>query len=246
MSIFFEVGYSTVQLKTNMCSSDSLDARGNIIFTIRHVRLTTYYEKNLTFISENFMDVVTPDFSHIWLRKTGRSCILAVAALSGVLLWLRKSGLFSTLRRVFCRHPREPNETTGSDIRSTFADVSLGETKEAHYPPLATPIRGFTPEELRRYDGSDPCFSSSIYISVMRRVFAVGPDLYGPNAPYHCFAGRECSRHLGLSTIGDTECDKDYSTLNFSQKETLLKWYQKFHTKYETVGWYVPLAEYFQ
>jgi predicted heme/steroid binding protein len=51
-------------------------------------------------------------------------------------------------------------------------------------------LKDFTPEELSKYDGSDP--SKPIYIAVLGQVFDVteGKEYYGPEGGYKFFAGR--------------------------------------------------------
>ena len=54
----------------------------------------------------------------------------------------------------------------------------------------------YSKQQLSRYDGTDP--DEPILIAVGGNVFDVtsGRRFYGPEGPYHCFAGKACTRAL--------------------------------------------------
>jgi len=110
-------------------------------------------------------------------------------------------------------------------------------------PETVPKLRGFTKEELRRFDGSH---GGPVYISVKRRVYSVAPNFYGVGGPYACFAAKDCSRNLGKSQISDSEANADWTTLSADHISVLNDWDEKFRMKYDTVGWLIPDDEYYR
>lgn len=103
-------------------------------------------------------------------------------------------------------------------------------------------LRPFTAEELNEFDGER---SAEIYISVKGTVFSVTAQLYGPGAPYHCFAGTECSRCLAKSILGSTkELNADWATLSRAHIDVLDGWLETFTKKYPIAGWFVADTAY--
>lgn len=51
-----------------------------------------------------------------------------------------------------------------------------------------------TPEELLKYDGTDPTLP--LYLAVNGQIFDVseGKRIYAPGGSYHIFAGKDCAR----------------------------------------------------
>lgn len=98
--------------------------------------------------------------------------------------------------------------------------------------------RGFTAADLREFNGIG---GKPVYISVKGTVFSVSPNFYGPNGPYDCFAGMECSRCLAKGILGaSVELNAGYATLAKDHVETLDGWYDKFMSKYPVMGWFIP------
>jgi membrane-associated progesterone receptor component len=103
----------------------------------------------------------------------------------------------------------------------------------------AQPIepRGFTKEELSVYDGKQ---RPEVYTSVKGVVYEVAPQHYGPGQSYHVFAGKEVSRCLALSIVGDGPANKDWTVgLTDEQRKTLDGWSDMFKGKYPVVGWII-------
>ncbi|KAF8528539.1 progesterone binding protein [Hysterangium stoloniferum] len=94
----------------------------------------------------------------------------------------------------------------------------------------------FTPEELKKFDGSSP--ETPIYVAIKGTVFDVSAkrDTYGPGRSYHCFTGKDASRALGKSTLKDEDLLADYSTLDGTQMKVLDDWHSFFIKRYNIVG----------
>ena len=94
----------------------------------------------------------------------------------------------------------------------------------------------FTLESLSNYDGSQE--GRPIYLSVSGKVHDVtsGNQFYGPNGPYHAFAGKECARALALMSVDALECTGDLTGLDERQLTTLQQWKTKLTEKYPVVG----------
>jgi membrane-associated progesterone receptor component len=103
----------------------------------------------------------------------------------------------------------------------------------------ANPVapRGFTKEELQCYDGAQ---RPEVYTSVKGVVYEVAPQHYGPGQSYHVFAGKEISRCLALSIVGNGPANKDWMVgITAEQQKTLDGWSDMFQGKYPVVGWIV-------
>ncbi|KAK6914094.1 Cytochrome b5-like heme/steroid binding domain [Dillenia turbinata] len=70
----------------------------------------------------------------------------------------------------------------------------------AQYFQVAEPVQlgDVTEEELRAYDGSDPC--KPLLMAIKGQIYDVSPSrmFYGPGGPYAIFSGRDASRALAL------------------------------------------------
>ncbi|CAO3635763.1 unnamed protein product [Mucor fragilis] len=97
-----------------------------------------------------------------------------------------------------------------------------------------------TLQQLSVYDGSDPLLP--IYVAIKGVIFDVScnPSAYGKNSSYNCFAGRDASKALGLSSLNVDNCVADYSTLNNAEMVTLEQWLAYFTRKYPVVGHIIP------
>ncbi|SAM00291.1 hypothetical protein [Absidia glauca] len=100
----------------------------------------------------------------------------------------------------------------------------------------AAATKEYTAAELSKYDGSDP--SLPIYVAIKGDVFDVStkPDSYGKGAGYNCFAGKDASRALGMSSLKLEDCVADYSTLTEKELETLDQWHAFFSKRYSIIG----------
>ncbi len=105
-------------------------------------------------------------------------------------------------------------------------------------PPktIAAP-RAFSSQQLAACLGGTA--SEWPYVGVRGIVYRVSPQWYGPDAPYHAFAGRDSSRHLGKTTVGTEEANSGWTTLSRDHLSSLQEWEERFQSKYLPVGWMV-------
>ncbi|GAA5971105.1 hypothetical protein JCM8115_003062 [Rhodotorula mucilaginosa] len=108
--------------------------------------------------------------------------------------------------------------------------------------------RTWTPQELQKYDGTDPNHEGGkILFAIRRKVYDVtaGKSFYGPGGPYATFAGRDASRGLAKQSFEadmlsplDQPID-NLSDLTESEWKNLRDWESHFETKYTKCGDYV-------
>eukprot|EP00056_Hartaetosiga_gracilis_P012603 m.201326 g.201326 ORF g.201326 m.201326 type:complete len:178 (+) comp13715_c0_seq35:821-1354(+) len=116
--------------------------------------------------------------------------------------------------------------------------------------PLDLPLRDFTLEELKKYDGTNVIpehrNGKAIYIAVDNVVFdmTTGATFYGPGGPYAGFAGRDASRGLATMEIGSgADVWDDCEDLSQEQRNILQDWKEKFSHKYPIRGKLVKTKE---
>lgn len=98
--------------------------------------------------------------------------------------------------------------------------------------------RDFTAEQLRDFNG---VVNPSIYVALKDDIYDVtkSVEYYGPEGPYHCFAGRNATRAMAKLSFEESELSNpDYSNLGPFERDTLDDWVSKFkHYKaYPIVG----------
>lgn len=104
----------------------------------------------------------------------------------------------------------------------------------------------FTPRSLSVYDGTgnNPTNDTRVLMAVKGLVFDVslGRSFYGPDGPYHNFAGRDASRGLATNSFDDdmiSDINGPIDTLEGLTEEeqnTLDEWFSFFKSKYTEVG----------
>ncbi|ORZ26259.1 cytochrome b5-like heme/steroid binding domain-containing protein [Lobosporangium transversale] len=128
----------------------------------------------------------------------------------------------------------------GSTSSESTSTASSSKPKAFALPetPLPPPnwSRIFTHEELAQHDGSKD--DLPIYVAIKGTVFDVTTKkaMYGPSGGYHCFAGKDASKALGMSSLKAEDCIADYSTLSEKERKTLDDWYSFFEKRYPIVG----------
>jgi len=77
-----------------------------------------------------------------------------------------------------------------------------------------------------------------IFVSLKGTVFDVSGarQIYGKDCSFSCFAGKDISKAVGLSTIKEEEISPDYSGLNPDQMKILDQWHAMYQKKYPIVG----------
>lgn len=108
--------------------------------------------------------------------------------------------------------------------------------KKPSLKPPGLGLRAFSIRELSRYNGTNdqPC-----YISVLSQVFKVDPNLYGPEGPYHMFAGKDVTIPLAKMELSTEKANIPDPETQLSPDEVAVarQWLDNFHTKYSLVGW---------
>ncbi|KAF9958933.1 hypothetical protein BGZ72_010614 [Mortierella alpina] len=138
-------------------------------------------------------------------------------------------------------------EDSGSDSDKENSSEGTKETGSAETKPKAFALpsaplpppnwsRIFTSEELSGHDGTEE--NSTIYVAIKGTVFDVTGKkaMYGPGGGYHCFAGRDASKALGMSSLKVEDCVADYSGLTEKELKTLEDWYTFFEKRYPIAG----------
>ena len=100
-----------------------------------------------------------------------------------------------------------------------------------------TPDRFWSEEELAHYRGQDP--SKPLLLAVQGIVFDVssGRQFYGPDADYHCFAGRAATRALTLGSLEEHDISDDIHDFGESEFEELAHMMRDIYDrKYIRVG----------
>ncbi|KAI7817602.1 cytochrome b5-like heme/steroid binding domain-containing protein [Gamsiella multidivaricata] len=109
----------------------------------------------------------------------------------------------------------------------------------ARCSPLPPPnwSRIFSQDELAQHDGAAD-EDKPIYVAIKGTVFDVTTKkaMYGPSGGYHCFAGKDASKALGMSSLKVEDCVADYSGLDEKERKTLDDWYTFFEKRYPIVG----------
>lgn len=115
-------------------------------------------------------------------------------------------------------------------------------------PPKPRPCpKIFRLDELAKYNGTskpDARDGNPIYISVCGIVYDVsshptGREFYGPDGPYHVFAGSDATVALATMSLDKAvlnSADWKNGDLNDAQQQTLSEWIVKFKSKYDVVG----------
>ncbi|KAK5189056.1 hypothetical protein LTR99_010991 [Exophiala xenobiotica] len=92
-----------------------------------------------------------------------------------------------------------------------------------------------TYEDLGNCDGTDP-FKPTL-VAIKGIVFDVSRNpAYGPNGPYHVYAGKDPSRALATSSLSPEDCVPEWHDLEDQYKTVLNEWYAFFTNRYKVVG----------
>ncbi|GMH42109.1 hypothetical protein BSKO_10028 [Bryopsis sp. KO-2023] len=93
----------------------------------------------------------------------------------------------------------------------------------------------FSSGELKRNCGR---WGKPIYLAIKGVIYDVSqaPELYGPDGPYHIFAGRECARSLAALDLSEKMLTDKTDDLDDKCQSTLSDWIAKFNTRYPVVG----------
>lgn len=108
--------------------------------------------------------------------------------------------------------------------------------------------RHMSAEELAEHDGTVHgrplllAFRSSEGDAPIIVDVSDGADYYAPSGPYHCFAGRDCSRALSLTSLRPEHLHGNMEAATASEWAVLDEWATKLTAKYPVVGSLVVIA----
>ncbi|CAL8283676.1 unnamed protein product [Lota lota] len=106
------------------------------------------------------------------------------------------------------------------------------------HKPDSTPVRLFTEDELKRYDGSED--GQPILMAIKGVVFDVtkGKEFYGKAAPYNALVGRDSTRAIAKMSLDPGDLTPDTAGLTADQLSSLEKVFEgTYKTKYPIVGY---------
>lgn len=116
--------------------------------------------------------------------------------------------------------------------------ASAGENLKLKLKPSNKPVRLFTEEEMRRYDGSQE--GQPIYMAIKGVVFDVtkGKDFYGKDAPYNALVGKDSTRAVAKMSLDPADLTSDTTGLTEEQLESLDGVFEDtYKAKYPIVGY---------
>ncbi|TMW58679.1 hypothetical protein Poli38472_010238 [Pythium oligandrum] len=102
--------------------------------------------------------------------------------------------------------------------------------------PGISPLKAYTLEELKKYDGTDK--DLPILLAIGGKVVDVtsGAKFYGVGKTYSQFAGTACTRALGLSSLEKKDINDDVSDFTETQLRELEETKLFYYEKYPVVG----------
>ncbi|CAL8297738.1 unnamed protein product [Arctogadus glacialis] len=106
------------------------------------------------------------------------------------------------------------------------------------HKPDSAPVRLFTEEELKRYDGSED--GQPIYMAIKGVVFDVtkGKGFYGKGAAYNALVGRDSTRAVAKMSLDPADLTPDTEGLTADQLNSLEKVFEgTYKTKYPIAGY---------
>ncbi|KAF3700832.1 Neudesin Neuron-derived neurotrophic factor SCIRP10-related protein [Channa argus] len=116
--------------------------------------------------------------------------------------------------------------------------TTLSDEVKLKYKAASKPVRLFTEEELKRYDGSEE--GQPIYMAVKGAVFDVskGKEFYGKDAPYNALVGKDSTRAVAKMSLDPADLTSDTTGLNEDQLKSLDSIFEgTYKAKYPIVGY---------
>ncbi|XP_026157350.1 neudesin [Mastacembelus armatus] len=116
--------------------------------------------------------------------------------------------------------------------------ATLAEDLKLKSKAATKPVRLFTEEELKRYDGSEE--GQPIYMAVKGVVFDVtkGREFYGKDAPYNALVGKDSTRAVAKMSLDPADLTSDTTGLTEEQLKSLDSIFEgTYKTKYPIVGY---------
>ncbi|KAF4084066.1 hypothetical protein AMELA_G00124480 [Ameiurus melas] len=119
-----------------------------------------------------------------------------------------------------------------------FVFICLADESKLKVKPASKPVRLFTDEELRRYDGSED--GQPIYMAVKGVVFDVtsGKHFYGKGAPYNALVGKDSTRAVAKMSLNPEDLTHDTMGLTTEELDSLESVFTgTYKSKYPIVGY---------
>uniref|UniRef100_A0A3Q0RV57 Neudesin neurotrophic factor n=1 Tax=Amphilophus citrinellus TaxID=61819 RepID=A0A3Q0RV57_AMPCI len=116
--------------------------------------------------------------------------------------------------------------------------VALAEDAKVKHKTATKPVRLFTEEELKRYDGGEE--GQPIYMAVKGVVFDVtkGKEFYGKDAPYNALVGKDSTRAVAKMSLDPADLTSDTTGLTEEQLKSLDSIFEgTYKAKYPIVGY---------
>lgn len=116
----------------------------------------------------------------------------------------------------------------------TFAE----DNAKLKFKSSSEPVRLFTEEELKKYDGSEE--ELPIYMAVKGVVFDVseGKEFYGKDASYNALVGKDSTRAVAKMSLDPEDLTSDTTGLTVEQLQSLDSIFEgTYKTKYPIVGY---------
>uniref|UniRef100_A0A3P9AMP9 Cytochrome b5 heme-binding domain-containing protein n=1 Tax=Esox lucius TaxID=8010 RepID=A0A3P9AMP9_ESOLU len=104
--------------------------------------------------------------------------------------------------------------------------------------PATKPVRLFTDDDLKKYDGSEE--GQPIYMAIKGVVFDVtmGKEFYGKGAPYNVLVGKDSTRAVAKMSLDPADLTSDITGLSEEQIQSLEGVFEgTYKKKYPIVGY---------
>ncbi|KAI7804775.1 neudesin isoform X1 [Triplophysa rosa] len=116
--------------------------------------------------------------------------------------------------------------------------IIICSAKDTEIRNASKPVRLFTEEELKRYDGSED--GQPIYMAIKGVVFDVttGKEFYGEGAPYNALVGKDSTRAVAKMSLDPADLTHDTMGLTEKQLQSLEQIFTgTYKAKYPIVGY---------
>ncbi|KAF7653200.1 hypothetical protein LDENG_00086060 [Lucifuga dentata] len=116
--------------------------------------------------------------------------------------------------------------------------ATLAEDIKLKHKQATKPVRLFTEEDLKRYDGSEE--GQPIYMAIKGVVFDVtkGKEFYGKDAPYNVLVGKDSTRAVAKMSLDPADLTSDTTGLTEEELQSLDDVFEgTYKTKYPIVGY---------
>ncbi|XP_071765671.2 neudesin [Centroberyx gerrardi] len=116
--------------------------------------------------------------------------------------------------------------------------ATLADDIKLKHKPATKPVRLFTEEELKRYDGSEE--GQPIYMAIKGVVFDVtkGKEFYGKGEPYNILVGKDSTRAVAKMSLDPAHLTSDTTGLTEKELQSLESVFEgTYKTKYPIVGY---------